>query len=114
MREIIFYRTELGDCPVEDFLDSLDGKQAQKVAWVMRLVEELDRIPEQYFKKLESAGNVWEIRAQLGSSAFRLLGFFDGSGNFIISHGFRKKTQKTPLREIELSEKHKCDYSKRR
>jgi len=35
MREILFYRTKSDECPVEDFLDTLDSKQAQKVAWVM-------------------------------------------------------------------------------
>ncbi len=49
MREIRFYRTEAGYCPVEKFLDSLSGKQAQKVAWVLQLIEELDFPPAQYF-----------------------------------------------------------------
>ena len=52
MREILFYRTESGSSPVEDFLDSLESKQAQKVAWVLQLIEELDVVPSQYFKKL--------------------------------------------------------------
>ena len=41
MREIHFYRTDSGLCPVEEFLDSLTAKQAQKVTWVMQLVEEM-------------------------------------------------------------------------
>jgi hypothetical protein len=48
MRSIEFYRTARGTCPVEEFLDALADKQAQKVAWVLRLVERLDRVPEQY------------------------------------------------------------------
>jgi len=52
MREILFYRTESGLSPVEEFLDSLESKQAQKVAWVLQLIEELDVVPTQYFKKL--------------------------------------------------------------
>jgi len=31
MPEIQFYRTAAGACPVEEFLDSLGAKQAQKV-----------------------------------------------------------------------------------
>ena len=38
MREINFYKTESGKCPVEEFLDSLSSKQAQKVTWVLRLI----------------------------------------------------------------------------
>ena len=52
MREIQFYRTGLGVCPVEAFLDSLGPKQTQKVLWVLRVVRDLPRVPVQYFKKL--------------------------------------------------------------
>ncbi len=52
MREIRFYRTPSGRSPVETFLESLSGKQAQKVVWTLRLVEEMERVPEQYLKKL--------------------------------------------------------------
>ncbi|MGH7942970.1 MAG: helix-turn-helix domain-containing protein [Limisphaerales bacterium] len=34
MIEVQFYRTSAGACPVEEFLDSLNAKQAQKVLWV--------------------------------------------------------------------------------
>jgi hypothetical protein len=40
MRTIDFYRTRSGRCPVEEFLDSLTGKQAQKAAWTLQLIEE--------------------------------------------------------------------------
>ena len=53
MLEIQFYRTAAGACPVEEFLDSLGAKQAQKLLWVLRAVKELPRVPQQYFKKLE-------------------------------------------------------------
>ena len=52
MREIIFYETESGKSPVEEFLESLSPKEAQKVTWVLRLIEELPTIPKKYFKKL--------------------------------------------------------------
>ncbi len=38
MREVIFYKLPNGECPVEIFLDSLTGKQADKVTWVLSLV----------------------------------------------------------------------------
>ena len=39
MRTIEFYRFANGTSPIEEFLDSLNGKQAQKVVWVLRLIE---------------------------------------------------------------------------
>jgi len=113
MREILFYRTKSDKCPVEDFLDTLDGKQAQKVAWVMQAVEELEKVPETYLKKLVNTKGIWEIRVQMGSNIFRFLGFFN-QGNFIVlTNGFQKKTKKTPKSEILLSEQRKQDYLER-
>ena len=110
MREILFYKTESGECPVENFLNNLDTKQAKKVAWVMQVVEELDKVPTSYLKKLTNTDDIWEIRVQIGSNIFRFLGFFE-KGNFIVlTNGFQKKTQKTPKSEILLSEQRKLDY----
>lgn len=110
MREIIFYRTRSNECPVEEFLDSLDSKQAQKVAWVMQLVEELELVPQTYLKKLANTEELWEIRVQQGNNIFRFLGFFDNKNFIVLTNGFKKKTQKTPKAEILLSEQRKKDY----
>jgi phage-related protein len=110
MRKIIFYRTEAGECPVEDFLDSLDSKQAQKVTWIMKIVEELEHVPTTYLKKLKNTDDIWEIRVQQGNNIFRLLGFFDDENFIILTNGFPKKTQKTPKYEITLSEQRKKNY----
>ncbi len=114
MREIIFYRSESNNCPVEDFLDSLTDPQAQKILWVLRLIQELDQIPRQYFKKLVNTDNIWEVRVQLGNNIFRLLGFFDQGNLVILTNGFSKKTQKTPSQEIKLAQKRQQDYLSRR
>ncbi len=79
MRTINFYRLLNGNSPVEQFLDFLAGKQAQKVLWVLQLIEELEVIPRQYFKKPADSEGIWEVRIQFGNDIFRLLGFFDGA-----------------------------------
>ena len=113
MREVCFYRTTSGDIPVEEFLDSLSGKQAQKVIWVLRLVEQLDPVPSQYFKKLVASDGLWEARAQHGGDTFRVLGFFDGNKFWAVS-GFAKKTEKIPRQEIEVAEARRRDFLTRR
>lgn len=60
MREIIFYRASSGISPGEDFLNSLSGKQAQKVIWVLKLARELELIPSKYLKKLVNTDNIWD------------------------------------------------------
>ncbi len=52
MNKINFYTAEDGKCPITDFLDSLSGKQVQKISWVLQVIEELDVIPTTYLKKL--------------------------------------------------------------
>ncbi|GAB4439013.1 MAG: type II toxin-antitoxin system RelE/ParE family toxin [Anaerolineae bacterium] len=113
MRTINFYRTESGDCPLEEFLDSLPSKQAQKVTWVLRLIEELDLVPGQYFEKLVNTEDIWEVRVQFGGDIFRLLGFFAGSSLLILTNGFAKKSQKTPRQEIDLATRRKNEYLSR-
>lgn len=113
MREIIFYRTESGSCPVEEFLDSLSAKHAQKATWVMQLVEELEIIPIKYFKKMTGTDGLWEIRVQSGNNIFRLFGFLEGNNIIVLNHAFQKKTQKTPKKEIQVSETRKKDYLRR-
>ena len=104
MKKIQFFRPKSGKCPIEVFLDSLNSKQAQKVIWVLQLIEDVEVIPVQYFKKLVNTDDIWEVRVQSGSNIFRLLGFCDGESLVILNHAFQKKTQKTPLKEIKLSE----------
>ena len=113
MREIRFYRSENGACPIEEFLDSLGAKQAQKIAWVLRAIKELPRVPQQYFKKLEGTSGLWEVRAQFGGETFRLLGFWHGGSLMILTNGFNKKTQKIPGPEIAVAEARKRDYLER-
>jgi phage-related protein len=114
MLEIQFYRTATGACPVEEFLDLLNAKQAQKVLWVLKAVQELPRVPQQYLKKLGGPEDLWEVRAEFGGDAFRLLGFWDAGRLIILTNGFAKKTQKTPEREIVLAEQRKRDHLSRR
>jgi phage-related protein len=94
MRTIHFYRSESGACPVEDFLDSLSGEQVQKVTWVLQLIEDLEVIPAQYFKKLVNTDDLWEVRIQAGNNIFRLLGFLEGKQVVILNNAFQKKNTK--------------------
>lgn len=114
MRRIEFYKTEIGTSPVEEFMETLDDSQARKVLWVLRLVRELNPIPSNYFSKMVNTDDIWEVRVQYGGNIFRLLGFFDGAKLIILTHGFQKKTQKTPKQHIELAESRKRDYLSRR
>jgi phage-related protein len=113
-RTVVFYKTTDGKCPVQDFLDSLPGKVAQKIVWVLKLLEDLDVIPSSYFKKLIGTEEIWECRIQFGSNAYRVLCFFLDRSVIVLTHGFVEKSQKTPVHEIERAEAYRRDFLKRR
>ncbi|MCF8111754.1 MAG: type II toxin-antitoxin system RelE/ParE family toxin [Desulfobacteraceae bacterium] len=114
MRKIVFYRFENGKCPVEEFFNSLTNKQFEKIAFVLDLIEQIDVVPKNYFKKLKDTDDIWEIRAQHGNNIFRILGFFDGKDFLILNHAFTKKSQKIHRKEITLAEKRKQHYFKQK
>jgi phage-related protein len=113
-RTVVFYRSASGTCPVEDFLDSLPGQVAQKIIWVLKLVEELELVPVQYFAKLQGTEEIWECRINLASNAYRILCFFSGAFSVVLTNGFIKKARKTPRSEIEKAEASRKNFIRRR
>ena len=96
----------------KEFLDTLDERTRKKVmynVWKSRDVND----PE-LFKKLD--GNIWEFRTKFLTNQIRLLAFWDKTGKeetlVVATHGFIKKTQKTPKSEIEKVEKIRKQYFK--
>ncbi len=114
MKTISFYTTVSGKCPVKDHLDSLTDNQVTKIAWVLKLIRELNQVPSKYFKKLKNTKDIWEVRVDVGKNTFRLLGFLHGRELIILTNSFQKKSHRTPLKEISLAEKRKKEYLSRR
>ncbi|WP_214310615.1 type II toxin-antitoxin system RelE/ParE family toxin [Bifidobacterium simiarum] len=52
-----------------------------------------------WVKKL--GGDIWEIRSRQSANIQRVCYFVASDGRYVITHGFTKKTQKTPKSEIE-------------
>lgn len=110
--EIEFYDTADGKCPVAEFLDSLNAKMHAKVLKHIDLLEcfgEELRLP--YSRLLEDG--IFELRTQMGSDITRILYFFVVGGKAVLTHGFVKKTQKTPVREIARAKQYRQDYLRR-
>ena len=112
-REINFYRTVTQKCLVKEFLDALPAKVSKKVTWVLALLEELAVIPAHYFTKMPGIEDIWECRVKSGSNIYRIFAFWD-ENKIIFTHGFIKKTPRTPKREIEKAENYKRDYWNRK
>ena len=110
MKKIKFYKLPSGKSPIEDFLDSLSSKEAQKVVWVLNLIEDMETVSTKFYKQLSNCNGIIEVRAQIGKNNFRLLGFENKGTLVILTNGFKKKDQKVPKSEISLAQKRKDEY----
>jgi phage-related protein len=107
--QVIFYEKENGEVPAEEFLDSLDRKMNAKLTRCIAALQEYgNELSEPYSKHLDDG--IFELRAQVGSDISRALYFFVVGKRIILSHGFIKKTQKTPVSEIERAKLYRKDY----
>lgn len=64
-------------------------------------------------KKLDGT-DIWEFRTKFAGVQYRLLAFWDDRNETLVvaTHGFVKKTQKTPKQEIERAEYLRSQYFK--
>jgi len=117
MYQIVFYRSRTGECDIESFLENLlmraaankDARiQHKQVAQYIQFLQDYGtRLGENVTKHLE--GDIWELRP--GNN--RILFFFCKGDTFVLLHHFRKKTQKTPRREIERAKTEMLDWVER-
>ena len=110
--KIVAYEKENGDCPIEEFMNSLDIKMRAKMIGLFELLEEKGtQLREPYSKMIEDG--IFEIRCKVGNNISRVLYFFYFEGKIILTNGFVKKTQKTPTEEIKLAKKYRADFKER-
>ncbi|OGJ86989.1 MAG: hypothetical protein A2268_07220 [Candidatus Raymondbacteria bacterium RifOxyA12_full_50_37] len=96
--------------PVKIFIDSLHREQQEKCLYVFDIVRNFERVPGKFFEKMEGTSGLWEVRVEYGGDIFRFLGFFEAGNFLVLAHAFTKKTQKTPVKEIETAEQRKKDH----
>ena len=118
MYTVEFYETADGRSELWDFLEELRMKAAtnkdariqykQISLYIQLLQDNGTRLNENITKHLEDG--IWELR--LGNN--RVFYFFFENDTFVLLHYFRKKSQKTPKREIEKAKNERADYVARK
>jgi hypothetical protein len=58
------------------------------------VIEDVDRIPEIYFKHIEGSDGIYEIRVQSGNDIFRIFSFFDKNKLIIVGQDFNRKRKR--------------------
>lgn len=93
-----------------DFVESLDNKTREKIYYNAKKSQYIND-PE-IFKKLND--DIWEFRTKFNKNHYRLLAFWDKIDQVetlvFATHGFIKKTQKTPKNEIKKAEEIRKEY----
>lgn len=118
MYDIEFYEKENGESDVVNFLEELreashTNKDAriqykQVTLYIQLLQNNGTRMPENITKHIDE--NIWELRP--GNN--RVFYFYFENDVFVLLHHFRKKSQKTPPREIEQAKAERDDYLARK
>jgi phage-related protein len=102
----MIYATADGSSPYEEWYKTLPAKDAAKMDATIHKIEQFGMqiaAQQQWVKHLE--GDIWEIRSQVAGNIQRACYFHIVRGEYLITHGFTKKTQKTPSRQIELAKR---------
>ena len=118
MYKIEFYEKSDGTSDLWDFLEKLRQKaqtnkdariQLKQIRLHIQLLQENGtRLPNSITKHLVE--DIWELRP--GNN--RVLYFYHKEDTFVLLHHFRKKTQKTPMSELEKAKRERNDYIARK
>ena len=99
-----FYELSSGRSPVEDFIEDLSkADQARFAEVIVGLSEYGLSYSRVQFKPLR--GKLWEIKFAAPGGGYRMAYVLVQSDEMVIVHAFRKSTQKTPIRDLDLAEK---------
>ena len=83
-------------------------KEQEKIQYGLLLLKSQDRLPKKFVKLVRDG--IYELRTEYGGNIYRVFFIFDEGEIVVLFNEFQKKTQKTPLNEIEKAIKIKEAY----
>ncbi len=98
--DVFFYRTELGNEPVRDWLKGLSKRERRIIGADIKTVQLGWPLGMPVVRKLDQ--RLWEIRSRLDKRIARVI-FTIQDGRLILLHGFIKKSPKTPREDLDLA-----------
>ncbi len=111
---IEYYMTREGKSPVKEFVDSLSAEGQAKYIFITRLLQEYGiHVKEPYVKQITGHKKLYEIRIKDKSGISRILYFAHTGKKFVLLHGFIKKTDKMPAKEIDIAKQRMKEYLSR-
>lgn len=98
--EVVFYRTPAGREPVREWLASLSIDDKRTIGADIKTVQYGWPVGMPVVRKLDTS--LWEVRSRLDRRIARILFTVVGT-RIVLLHGFVKKSQSTPTKELELA-----------
>jgi phage-related protein len=99
----VFYRATSGREPVREWLRELEPPDRKIVGDDIRDCEFAWPVGLPLCRAITGRSGLWEIRSSLTGGRIARVLFCIEQGRMVLLHGFIKKTQKTPAREIDLA-----------
>ena len=107
--KIIYYDTAYGECPVENFINSRSINNRAKIfSWLEQLEIYGPTLLRPYADLLEDG--IHELRIKLSGEQVRVIYFFCYREFIILTHAFRKSTNRVPKDEIRKAKKYRDDF----
>ncbi len=103
---VVFYEDERGRRPVSEFLATLSEDARTAVVRDMTLLREFGiAVSFPTVRPVEGVRKLWELRTKTVDGAVRIFYVAQRGRQFILLHGFIKKTSKTPRQELAIATK---------
>jgi phage-related protein len=98
-----FFESDIGRVPVREWLLSLSSEDRKVIGDDIRTVEFGWPIGMPLSRSIKGYKGLWEIRTNLSNGRIARVLFCVHDGAMVLLHGFIKKTQKTPVSELDIA-----------
>ena len=107
--EVLFFATGSGHEPVLEWLRELPAADRKSIGEDIKTVQFGWPMGMPLVRSL--GGGIWEVRSRLENRIARFLFALEGA-TMVLLHGFIKKTQATPARDLTLALARKAEHEK--
>ena len=100
-----FFKTENGNEPVRDFLKVLSSEDKKSVGADIMAIEVSWPVGYPKVRKMDT--DLWELRTSISDKRICRIFFTVSGKKMVLLHAIIKKSQKTPLEDLELAKTRK-------
>ena len=112
--EIEYYQSAGGSVPVTEFVEGLSLQAKAKFIRSLELLEEYGLLlREPWVRNVRGVAKLRELRFTSFGEIYPFFFFAVTGRKLILLHGFKKKSQETPRRELKTAEARMKDYVQR-